>query len=127
MVQRIYFPHILELRDSNWKSIVKTKILEKDADDWFRFGSDHPSMRVAQRCLQNISPYQFWSIADRYPDLVSHLHVQIRLMGNFGLNEGVPGLQILMVNFVFFVKMVNFVIFEDVSHFLLDCHSLMYR
>ena len=44
---------------SNWKIIVKTKILEKEADDWFRFCSDHPSMRVAQTCLENISSYQF--------------------------------------------------------------------
>ena len=50
---------------SNWKTIVKTKILEKEADDWFCFCSDHPSMRVARTCLDNISSYQFWSIADR--------------------------------------------------------------
>ena len=36
---------------SNWKTIVKTKILEKEADDWFRFCSDHPSMQVTQTCL----------------------------------------------------------------------------
>ena len=75
---------------SNWKTIVKTKILEKEAHDWFRFCSEHLSMRVAQACLENIFPYQFWSIADRYPDLVSRLHVQIRLMENFGLNGSVP-------------------------------------
>ena len=74
------------------KTIGKTKILEKEADDWFRFCSDQPSMQVAQTCLENISPYQFWSTADHYPDLVSRLHVQIRLMGNFGLNGGVPWL-----------------------------------
>ena len=78
---------------SNWKTIVKTKVLEKEADVWFRFFSDHPSMRVAQTCLENISPYQFWSIADYCPDFVSRLHVQIRLMGNFGLNGGVPWLK----------------------------------
>ena len=77
---------------SNWKTIVKTKIREKEAYDWFRFCSDHPGMRVAQTFLENISSYQFWSIADRYPDLVSRLHVQIRLMGNFGLNGDVPWL-----------------------------------
>ena len=49
-------------------------------------------MRVAQACLENISPDQFWSIADLYPGLVRHLHVQIRLMGNFGINGGVPWL-----------------------------------
>ena len=107
------FPH------SNWKAIVKTKILEKEADDWFRFCSDHPSMRVAQTCLENISPYQLWSIADHYPDLVSRLHVQIRLMGNFGLNGGVPWLTNIDGELCLFCK--NSV--EDVSHFLSDCSS----
>ena len=105
---------------SNWKTIVKTKILEKEADDWFRFCSDHPSMRVAQTCLQNISPCQFWSIANRYPDLVSRLHVQqIRLMGNFGLNGGVPWLTNTNGELCLFCR--NSV--KDVSHFLSDCPS----
>ena len=108
---------------SNWKTIVKTKILEKEADDWFRFCSDHPSMQVAQTCLENISPYQLWSIADRYPDLVSRLHVQIRLMGNFGLNGGVPCLTNTDGKLCLFCK--NSV--EDVSHFLSDCSSFRDR
>ena len=53
-------------------------------------------------------PHQFWSIADLYPDLVGHLHVQIRLMGNFGINGG---------ELCFLCKES----FEDVGHFLLDC------
>ena len=99
-LQKYNLFHYLELlfresifhRYSNWKTIVKAEILEKEADDWFRFCSDNPSMRVAQTCLENISACQFWSIADRYPGLVSRLHVQIRLMGNFGLNGSVPWL-----------------------------------
>ena len=49
-------------------------------------------MHVAQECLANVSPEQFWSIADNYPDLVKCLHVQIRLAGNCGLKGGVPWL-----------------------------------
>ena len=60
-------------------------------------------MRVAQTCLENISPCQFWSISDRYPDLVSRLHVQIKLIG-LDSTAVSPGLQILMVNFAFFAK-----------------------
>ena len=41
---------------TNWKTIVKTEILEREADDWFRFCNDHPSVRVAQAGLENISP-----------------------------------------------------------------------
>ena len=104
---------------SNWKTIVRTKIFEKEADDWFRFCSDHPSTRVAHTCPENISPYQFWSIADRYPDLVSCLHVQIRLMANLGLNGGVPRLTNTDGELCLFCK--NSV--EDVSYFLSDCSS----
>ena len=77
---------------ANWKTIVKTKILEKEVDNWYLFCIHHPSMRVAQACLENISPGQFGSIVDLYPDLVGHLHVQIRLMRNSGTDGGVPWL-----------------------------------
>ena len=32
----------------------------------------------------------FWSIRNQYPDLVTRLHVQIRLMGNFSFSACVP-------------------------------------
>ena len=53
-------------------------------------------MRVAQACLDSISPYQFWFIADLYPDF---------------------GLPILVVNFCLLCKESV----EDVGHFLLNC------
>ena len=102
---------------------MKTKILEKEADDWFRFCNDHASMRVAQTCLENISSYQFWSIADCYPGFLSGLHVQIRLMGNFGLNGGVPWLTNTDGELCLFCKYSV----EDVSHFLSDCSSSRYN
>ena len=37
-----------------------------------------------------MSPKVFWSISNQYPDLVTRLHVQIRLMGNFGFSACVP-------------------------------------
>ena len=65
---------------------MKTLILEKETVDWFRFCS----MRVAQACLENISSYQFRSIVDHYPDLISRLYAQIRLSRNSRINGGVP-------------------------------------
>ena len=41
-------------------------------------------------CLKNVTPCQFWCLADSNPDLVRRMHIQIRLMGNFGLSGGVP-------------------------------------
>ena len=105
----------------NWKTIVKTKVLEKEANDWFRLCSDHPSMRVAKACLENISPYQFWSIADL--DLVSCLCAQIRLMGNFELNGSVPWLTNADGEHCLFCKDSV----EDVSYFLVDRPSFRHN
>ena len=46
----------------------------------------HSNLHLAKACIDNIPPQQFWSLTDQYPDLVRHPHVQVRLMGNFGLN-----------------------------------------
>ena len=73
-------------------------------------------MRVTQACLENISPDQFWSITDLYPDLVRQLHVQIRLMGNFELDSCVPWLTNTEGELCLLCKESV----EDVSHFLLD-------
>ena len=51
----------------------------------------HSNMQIAQACLENVSPRKFWSINEQHPDLVSRLHIQTRLTGNFGLNGGIPG------------------------------------
>ena len=50
----------------------------------------HASYKLAEACLDLVSPEMFWSTSNQYPDLVTRLHVQIRLMGNFGLSASVP-------------------------------------
>ena len=67
---------------SNWKSIVKNKVRDLESNLWLEFCSGHLNMHVAQACLENVSPSKFWSLADLYPDLVSRLHTQVRLVGN---------------------------------------------
>ena len=64
-------------------------------------------------------PDQLWPIADCHPDLVSCLHVQIRLMGNFGLNGNVRCLTNTDGELCPFCKYS----LEDVSHFLVDYPS----
>ena len=76
----------------NWKSIVKNKVRDLESRLWLEFCSGHPNMHVAQACLDNVSPSKFWSLADLYPNLVSRLHTQVRLMGNLCLNGGIPWL-----------------------------------
>ena len=50
-------------------------------------------MRVVQSCLKDVSHFLFWSLPNQFPDLVSRINVQVRLMGNFGLNGSLPWLQ----------------------------------
>ena len=69
---------------------MKSRIREKEVSDWTIFCADHPDMQITQAVFYHLTPSKFWCIADHYPDLVSRLHVQVRLMGNFGLNVGVP-------------------------------------
>ena len=45
-------------------------------------------MQIASSCLANAIPFHFCSIADHFPDLVSRLHVQVRLKDQFGLSGG---------------------------------------
>ena len=43
--------------------------------------------------FENISPPDFWSLADKHPDPVTHLDKQSRLVGSFGLSGSVPWLK----------------------------------
>ena len=104
---------------TDWKRILRYKIqvFEGGGDAWPQFCNSHPDMYVAQSCFENMSIPQFWSIADEYPDLVTRLHTQARLMGNFGLNACVPWLKDTDCALCFICK-------EDIEntyHFLLDC------
>ena len=58
---------------SGWK-------LEKESDYWHHFCVYHPGIQLAQSCLENVHPEQFWYIAGSYPNLVSWLHFQVRLL-----------------------------------------------
>ena len=77
---------------SSWKKLVKAKVRENEERIWARYCLDHPSFQLPKICLDNVNPHRFWSLAKNYPDLVSRLHTQTRLMCNFGLNAGVPWL-----------------------------------
>ena len=101
-----------------WKTIVKTRIRKMEEIAWKSFCQDHTKMHIAQACLDNKSPYSYWAIANQYPDLVSRLHIQVRLMGNFGLNGGIPWLCGTDGAVCFICKEG----IETVNHFVLDCN-----
>ena len=102
---------------TRWKKIVRDKIFDFERYAWDSFCESHPDMRVAHSCLGNVPPFCFWSLANQFPDLVSRLHIQVRLMSNFGLNGCIPWLQNTNGAICFICKEE----IESVTYFLLDC------
>ena len=86
-------------------------------NSWKSFVLDHSNLSLAQACLATVSPHTFWPISDQYPDLACRLHVQIRLMGNYGLNGGITGITNTDDALRFVCKRDT----ETVGHFLFDC------
>ena len=73
--------------------ILQENILHFEKSARHSYCDTHPEMQIASSCLANVTPFHFWSLADHFPDLVSRLHVQIRLMGQFVLSGGIPWLR----------------------------------
>ena len=68
-----------------------------------------------------MSPHIVWSISDQYPNLVCRLHVQIRLMGNFDLNGGIPWIINTNDALCFMCKSDT----ETLGHFLFHCSDFL--
>ena len=76
-------------------------------------------MNLANGCLSNISPSQFWAISEQHPDLVKHLQQQVRIMGQFSLNGGVPWISNTDGAHCFICKSET----EDFNHFTVNCSN----
>ena len=49
-------------------------------------------MEISWLLLKNMPSDTFWSISNKFQDLVKYLHQQVHLVANYGLNGGVsPG------------------------------------
>ena len=77
----------------NGSQLFTVKCVNSEINKWTEYCVSHPNLHLAKACVDtDIPPQQFWSITDQYPDLVRHLHVQVRLLGNLGLSAGGPWL-----------------------------------
>ena len=98
---------------SVWKATVRRKVCENQNDVWSDFCLKLPDLKLAS----DFPPDHFWSLSNHYPDFVSWLHVQIRIMGDIGLNDGIPWLTNTEDATCFVCKQGV----ETVNHFLLEC------
>ena len=77
---------------AEWKSIVSHEVHNNGMKKWTEYCVLQLNLHLEKACIDNIPPEHFWSLTNQYPDLVHHLHVQVRLMGNLGPSAGVPWL-----------------------------------
>ena len=98
----------------NWKYIVRDNILHFEKSAWHSYGDTHPKMQISSSSSCKCVPFHFWSLADRFPDLVNKLHVQVRLMGQFGRSGSMA--RYSYGAFCFVCKQDV----ESVTHFFLD-------
>ena len=77
-------------------------------------------MEISRLFLENMPPDTFWSISNKFPDLVKHLHQQVRLIANYSLNGSVPWLWGTNGALCFLCKDEV----EDCSHFFLRCKTV---
>ena len=100
-----------------WKATVRRKVCENQNEAWSDFCLEQPNLKEAYDCLNNAPTLPFLVFSRSLPDLVRRLHVQVRIMGNFGLNGGIPWLTNTEGATCFVCKQDV----ETVNHFLLEC------
>ena len=88
---------------------------------WNGYAMSHPNLDTARTCLENVPPRMFWAIADIYLDMVTCRHVQVRLMGNFGLNGRIPWLAETDGSLCFTCREDNKTLCHFLCHFFFDC------
>ena len=98
---------------SVWKKLVKERIILFELNRWSDHCLNHPNMEISRLYLENMPPDTFWSISNKFPDLVKHLNQQEHLIAKYGLNGGVPWLCGTNGAYCFFCQEEV----EDCSHF----------
>ena len=104
---------------SVWKFLVKEHIICFERNKWSDCCLNHPNNEISRLFLENTPPDTFWSISYKFPNLVKHLHQQVRLIANYNSNVGVPWLCGTNGALYFFCKDEA----KDCSHFFLCCET----
>ena len=102
---------------SEWKQTVKKCIKSEENRCWTEFAISHESVSKNVSAFVEVTFETFWSITSEYPDLVPKRNLQLRLMGNLGLQSGVPWLRIKGEDKCLLCHIEK----EDMIHFALRC------
>ena len=111
-----YFLHILIGRE-----LLSLRIAAHENNAWTEYASVHQDIEILDKTFSCMTNNEFCEIVDRIPDLAFKRNLQIRLMGNFGLQYGAPWLRKSDSLTCLLCKDGNV---EDISHFLFACPKL---
>ena len=100
-----------------WKCTLRNRISIFENSLWETYTENHSHMSLFHQTLTEISPSNYWKITSLYPDLVSKVNIQLRLIGNYGLQSGLPWLRKEKSDACLLCKTES----EDLSHFVLRC------
>ena len=56
------------------------------------FAANYPLTELVDSYIKNVPPDQIWAASETNPDIMRHLHQQVRLRGSVGLHNSVPWL-----------------------------------
>ena len=84
---------------------------------WTEFAISHESVSKNVSAFADVTFETVWSITSEYPDLVPKRNLQLRLMGNLGLQSGIPWLRIKSEDKCLSCGIEK----EDMIHFPLRC------
>ena len=102
---------------SERKQTVKKCIQSKENVYWTEFAISHESVSKNVSAFAEVTFETFWSITSEYPDLVPKRNLQLRLMGNLGLQSGIPWLRIKSEDKCLLCSIEK----EDMIHLALRC------
>ena len=100
-----------------WKCTLTNRISIFENSLSETYTENHSHMSLFHQSFTEISPSNYWKITSLYPDLVCKVNIQLRLIGNYGLQSGLPWLRKDKSDACLLCKTEC----EDLSHFVLRC------
>ena len=110
-IKQGFLPH------KEWKQTVKKCIQNTENAHWRNFAISHKSISRNILAFAEITFDTFRSITSEYTDLVPKRNLQLELMGNLGLQSGIPWLGNKSEGKCLLCSIEK----EDIIHFALRC------
>ena len=75
-----------------WKAIVNSRLFRIHDSRPEAVGLEVPNLKLVLSAFTSMNPNFYWFLTSEMPDLVPKRHTQLRVMGNSGMQGGIPWL-----------------------------------